>query len=59
MSSRTVLIQMEITKEIWSGKEPGSAKSNNGKSNYPTRAQVPYIFKEHDTVKDKNAASKN
>ena len=46
-------------KGVWSGKAPGSAKSNNGKVNYLTRAQVSSILKEHDDVKEKDANSKN
>ena len=46
-------------KEIWSGKALGSAKYNNNKGNYLTIARFPSILKEHDSVKEKNAASKN
>ena len=46
-------------KRIWYGKAPGSSKYNNGRVNYLTRAQVYSILKEHDAVKEKDAASKN
>ena len=38
-------------KLIWSGKAPGSAKSNNGKGNYLTRAQFSSIIKDNDDFK--------
>ena len=49
----------ENYKGIWSSKKPGSDKSSKGKGDYLTRAQVYSIHKEHDAVKEKNAASNN
>ena len=46
-------------KGIWSGKAPGYAKSNNGKKNFLTRAQVSSIIKENNDVKEKDASPKN
>ena len=46
-------------KLIWFGKALGSDKYSNGKGNYLIRDQASSILKEHNDVKEKNAASNN